>query len=77
MDINTDKVDDAVLALLFLTSFKDHERVRAWKTLSWDVMNRLFEKGYMSDPRSKAKSVLLTEEGQERSKELFEKLYCK
>ncbi|HTY36620.1 MAG TPA: DUF6429 family protein [Bacteroidota bacterium] len=77
MDIDTEKVDDAVLALLFLTSFENHGIVRAWKTQSWDVMNRLFEKGYMSDPRNKAKSILFTDEGRERSKELFERLFCK
>ena len=77
MDIDTEKVDDAVLTLLFLTSFENHGIVRAWKTQSWDVMNRLFEKGYMSDPRNKAKSILFTEEGRERSKELFERLFCK
>jgi len=37
------------------------------------VLNRLHERGYIDDPVSKAKSVMLTEEGAERSKRLFEK----
>jgi Mn-dependent DtxR family transcriptional regulator len=36
-------------------------------------MNRLHESGYIDDPVSKAKSVVLTDEGAERSKRLFEK----
>ena len=34
-------------------------------------MDRLHEKGYISDPQSKAKSVIMTEEGLERCEELF------
>jgi len=36
-------------------------------------MNDLCERGYISDPRSKAKSVVLTEAGIERSAEMFAK----
>jgi hypothetical protein len=32
---------------------------RAWKGFDWETMNRLYEKGYISDPRSKAKSVAM------------------
>ena len=65
------KVDDAVLALLHLNAFKDHGVDRAWKSFDWDSMNRLHEAGLISDPRSKAKSVILTEEAAERARELF------
>jgi len=40
-------------------------------------MNRLHEKGYISNPKSKSKSVVLTEEGYLRAKELFERLFAK
>lgn len=73
MDYNTEKVDDMVLALLFLTSFKDQEIVRAWKGMDWDVLARLHEKGFIFDPRNKNKSVIFTEEGYNRCKELFNK----
>jgi len=36
-------------------------------------MNRLHEKGYIGNPKSKAKSVHLTEEGARLSEALFEK----
>ena len=39
-------------------------------------MERLHSKGYISDPKSKAKSVVLSEEGQKRSKELFVKHFA-
>jgi hypothetical protein len=62
MEIDEEKVDEAVLALLYLTTFKDKPRWRAWKGHSWDVLDRLHQKGYISDPATKAKSVLLSEE---------------
>ena len=40
-------------------------------------MNRLHEKGYISNPKSKALSVALSEEGLSRAKELFETLFAK
>jgi Domain of unknown function (DUF6429) len=77
---NHDKIDDAVLALLHLTSFSDGRGefapVRAWKGHDWDAMSRLHEKGFIGDPVSKAKSVVLTKAGQERARQLFEKLLC-
>lgn len=41
MEIDTDKIDETVLALLFLTSFPDNGFTRAWKGHDWDAMNRL------------------------------------
>ena len=76
MEYDRDKVDDAVLALLWLTSFDEDEYgARAWKSHDWDAMDRLYEKGFIANPRSKAKSVILTETGVERSRELFERLF--
>ena len=77
LEIDEEKVDDAVLALLYLTSFKDKPYLRAWKSHDWDSLDRLHEKGYISDPATKAKSVLLTEEGAKRSRDLFEKYFTK
>ncbi|RVT46166.1 hypothetical protein EMM73_10715 [Rheinheimera sediminis] len=74
MDIDEDKIDDAALALLYLTL---HEQRRAWKQLDWDLMNRLYQKGFILDPVSKTKSVVLTDEGLQKSEELFKKLFCK
>jgi hypothetical protein len=71
MEYDKDKVDDMVLALLYLTSFTDQYGTRAWKGMAWEVMDRLYEKGYISDPKGKAKSVMLSEEGEKRSEELF------
>ena len=68
MDIDTAAVDDAVLALLYLTLHDDN---RAWKSFDWNVMNRLFERGMIGDPVSKAKSVVLTDEGLRESARLF------
>ena len=74
MEIDTDKVDEAVLALLYLTL---HDGSRAWKSFDWDTLNRLHAKGFISDPVSKAKSVILTDEGLHVSERLFTRLFAK
>lgn len=70
MDYDKDKVDEMVLALLYLTL---HEGARAWKGHDWDAMDRLHKKGMIFDPVGKAKSVLLTEEGLKCCETLFRK----
>lgn len=77
MDYDHDKVDDAVLALLYLTRCDRGVGAASWKGHDWDALNRLFDKGYIGDPVNKNKSVWLTDEGQARSKELFYKLFGK
>jgi hypothetical protein len=72
--IDEDKIDDAALALLGLTL---HDECRVWKSFDWDVLNRLHEKGYISNPVAKAKSVIITKQGLQKSEEVFEKLFTK
>jgi predicted GNAT superfamily acetyltransferase len=75
MELDDKKIDEAVLALLYLTlNRKSH---RAWKTLDYDAMDRLYEKGFIVDPVGKAKSVLLTEEGETMAERLAQKLFGK
>jgi Domain of unknown function (DUF6429) len=50
--------------------------MRAWKGQDWDTMGRLHTMGFISDPKSKAKSVVLSEEGEKRSKELVAKYFA-
>jgi hypothetical protein len=70
MAFNRELAGDLVLALMQLTL---HEERRAWKSFDWDVMDDLFERGFITDPRSKAKSVVLTDEGLARSREMYSK----
>jgi len=77
MEVDEEKVDDMVLALLYLTTFEDKPRLRAWKGHNWDALDRLHRKDYISDPATKAKSVLLTDAGAKRSQELFKKYFTK
>ena len=72
MEFDKDKIDDAVLALLFLTLDRDG---RAWKGFDWDSLNRLHAKGYIGNPVGKAKSVVLSDEGIARSERLFRELF--
>jgi len=72
MEIDTDRIDDAVLALLYRTL---HDGFRAWKSHDWDAFGRLHRKGMICDPVGKAKSVVFTDEGLAESKRLFSELF--
>ena len=74
MALNTDKIDDAALALLYLTLHDDN---RAWKGMDWDVLGHLHDKGMIRDPVGKVKSVVFTPEGLQRAKELFAEMFEK
>jgi len=72
MTHNQTKIDETVLATLLLTL---HKEDRAWKGHSFDVLDRLYEKGYIYNPKGKAKSVVLTEEGLAKAREVFDGLF--
>jgi hypothetical protein len=74
MELDTNKIDEAVLALLYLGL---HDGARAWKGFDWDAMDRLHRRGFISDPRGKAKSVVFSEEGLVRARALLETLFGK
>ena len=72
MKIDTDRIDEAVLALLYLGL---HDQGRAWKSFDWDAMDRLHRKGLISDPVGKAKSVVFTDEGLREAERLFRLMF--
>jgi hypothetical protein len=73
MDIDRDRIDETVLALLFLGR---HDGDRTWKSFDWSTMERLHAKGLISNPVSQAKSVVFTDEGLRLSEALFRKLFA-
>jgi hypothetical protein len=77
MDYDRDRVDDMVLALLYLTMHEDRTGTRVWKGHDWATMGRLHEKGYIANPKVLAKSVAITEEGKEKAEQLFLRLFGK
>ena len=72
-----DRIDEAVLALLYLGIYERHPMTgaRTWKSFDWDTMERLHEQGLISDPVSKAKSVAFTEEGLRHAEAAFRRLF--
>jgi hypothetical protein len=47
MEIDHDKIDEAVLALMWLTL---HDERRAWKSFDWTVTDRLYQEDLICDP---------------------------
>ncbi len=73
MEADTEKIDRAVLALLLLGR---HDGDRAWKSHSWDPLDRLHAKGFITNPIGKAKSVEFTDEGLVQAEAQFKKLFA-
>lgn len=67
-DLDEDRLAEAALALMSLTL---HDGDRVWKQYPWSLTDRLFELGYITDPKSKAKSVQLTPEGKAQAEHLL------
>jgi hypothetical protein len=80
MKPNLDKIDDAVLGLLRLTSFTggrgDLAVTRAWRRHDRDALDRLHQQGLISNPNNQNKSIGFTEAGRRRAAELFEKVFA-
>jgi Domain of unknown function (DUF6429) len=77
MEYDVTKLDGVVLALLHFNAHTDHGITRAWKGFDWDILDRLHAQGFISDPKSKAKSVVLTDEGARVAEELFRRHFGK
>ena len=77
MEYDATKLDEVVLALLHFNAHTDHGVTRAWKGFDWDTLDRLHAQGFISDPKSKAKSVVLTEQGARVAEELFRRYFGK
>jgi len=55
----------------FLVMSHDEWGAQAWKTFEWATMDRLHEKGWISQPKSKAASVRVTPEGVRKPRSCF------
>ena len=69
---------DLTLAMIYLTRFKEKGRLRsddqlfrAWKSYDWDTLDKLSEEDLIID-RHGNKSLYLTEEGEQKAKEILE-----
>ena len=71
MDLDTDKIDDAVVALLL----RGPSGRRAWKGFDSETMDRLHERGFVGDTRPKSASLELTDEGLARAQQKLVELF--
>ena len=74
LDLDTDKLDDAALAILSLSL---HDGNRVWKGLDLAITDRLHAKGLIADPVGKAKSLMLTEDGLARAEAVLLEEFAK
>ena len=64
MPNESERIDEAVLAVLSLTLHEvGPDGGRAWKSIAFEAMDRLHERGLIDDPKSKNKPAWLTPEG--------------
>jgi hypothetical protein len=72
MDLDEERIDEAVLGLLYLTL---HDGARAWQQFDWHALDRLRAKGLLEPPRRGAKSVVFTGEGLDAARAACERLF--
>lgn len=75
MDLNNLKLDheklaEVAMAILALNLFDDY---KTWKSMDWDILDNLYEKGWIGNPVNKNKSVSFSEEGKELAFEFLKK----
>ena len=64
MTADDSKTAEIGFAILSLTINHDRSgNARAWKSLDWDLLASMHERGWIADPVGKAKSVVITEKG--------------
>lgn len=73
---DAERLDDIILALLWANSFEQSGSHRSWKSLPWDSLDRLHERGLISNPGTRARSVTLTDEAVEHGRVLFERWFA-
>lgn len=74
MDLDESKIDEAALALLYLTL---HDIRMVWKSMDWEVTGRLFAKGLILDPVDKNKQMTLTDEGLQAAQVACRRLFSR
>lgn len=72
MDLDPEKIDEASLALLYLTL---HDIRMVWKGMDWEVTGRLFARGLIEDPVNKSKQMTLTDEGLQAAEAACRRLF--
>ena len=75
LELDHRKLEDAALAILYFGH--DPQTGRAWKNIDWGIMEGLFERGLISDPKNKNKSISFTDEGLQFAKKTLKELFSK
>jgi hypothetical protein len=73
MELDTDKIDDAVLALLMLGA----SGKRAWKGLDATALARLHQRGFISDPNDRKPTLEFSAEGLARAQQMRDELFAR
>jgi hypothetical protein len=76
-NLDEEKIAEAALAILSLSRMVEPYGVTAWKGIDWDVMNLLHDKGWISNPVGKQKSVGVSEEAIDLADQFLEKYFAK
>ena len=72
--IDHERILEGALAILSLSRFEED---RAWKGLNWDLLDEMHKRGWISNPATKAKSIIFSDEGLKLAKEYLDKYFAK
>ncbi len=65
------KLEDLAPAIMYSSL---HDERCAWKTIPFEITDRLHQQGLIDEPRTTRKSIYLTDEGLARAKAAFDAL---
>ncbi len=75
--IDEQNLAEAALAILSLTLHGKPGACRAWKGMSWDLLDVLHKNGWIYEPVGKQKSVVFTEDREELATKFMKKHFGK
>ena len=77
MPYDKDKVDEATLALLYLSLTRAPDGGgRAWKAYDLQTLTRLHQKGWLAPPKTRDITVNLTPAGVQQAETFFRKYFA-
>lgn len=75
-NLDHEKLAEVALAMLALTAHENSGVTRAWKGIDWDVMDMLYENGWIEDPKNRNQSVVLTDQGKALAEAFLERHFA-
>lgn len=73
MEYDKDKADELTLALMYIVMSKERDGGRAWKGFDLQILTRLHQKGWITEPKLREMTLTVTPDGVRKAEEMYRK----